>query len=307
MAGARAEHREETHAQARAEQLLLVDVADAFYLLLEQREDLRALETIRTSLLERIDDLKARERLGRSRPSEGVSAEAQLRRVEAEHERVLGQEAIARHLLEFLTGRAPLEAIQDLGPSLPALQEEAAYRSKANARPDVRAAEEAWGVARHQVSISKADYWPDVDLEGNYYTKRAGAAEDVDWDVLVKVHVPIFMGGQTTGAVREAKSLARQARLRFEQTQRQAVLDIQDAYVHLDTALKRTAALEQALQAAEEDYRLQGEDYRLNLVSNLDVLKALQALEDARRDVIHARYEAKRRHWQLRVATGDTL
>ncbi len=50
MAGTRAERRQRVAEKSRAEHLLLVDVADAVHLLLQQRQDLSALETIRTAL-----------------------------------------------------------------------------------------------------------------------------------------------------------------------------------------------------------------------------------------------------------------
>ena len=305
MAGARAERQERLQEKARAEQLLFVDVADAFTLLTEQRRDLFALETIRTTLLTRIEELEDRRRLGRSRASEVASAEAQLRRVEAELEQVRSAETTARQLLEFLTGLARLEGVSDQDVALGALAPAETYISKAAARPDVRAAEEAWHLAQHEVSVARADYWPEVDLEGNYYTERVGNAKDVTWDVLLTVDVPIFQGGSAKGAVRSAASRARQAELRFEQTRRAAELNIRDRYALLQAAFARTRALDQARQAAEENYRLQLEDYRLSLVNILDVLGTLRDLEDVRREVIHADYELKRLHWQLLVATGE--
>ena len=307
MAGSRAERRQRLHEKARAEQLVFVDVANAFYLLLEQREDLSALDAIRTALGERLGELEERERLGRSRPSERVSAEAQLRRVLAEMESVRSQEAVARNLLAFLVGRDPTEGVSDQDLALPALEDEAVYLAKAPTRSDVLATKEASAVARKQVTIARAKLWPNVDLESNYYTKRAGAAAGVDWDVLVKVDVPLFQGGQTVGAIKERAAQARGAKLALSRAEREATLDIQDAYVKSQASAKRTAALEEALAAAEENYRLQREDYRRNLVNNLDVLQAVQALEDARRDLIHARYEAKRLYWQLRASVGETL
>lgn len=307
MAGSRAERRQRTYDVQRARQLLFTDVADAFHLLLEQRQDLAALEATRSALSQRIDELKDRQQLGRSRPSEVVSAEAQLRRVEADIEEVRGQEVATRHLLEFLTGLDQIDAVADEDVPAPALDAEAAYMAKASARPDVRAAEEAWRVARKSLLVAQAKFWPTVDAEGNYYTDRVGAAADVDWDVVLKVEVPLFQGGETVGAVKEAASKARQAKLEFERTQRLALLDIRDVYAKLHTACDRLAALQKALAASEENYRLQLEDYRLSLVNNLDVLKTLQEFEDARRDVIHATHESQRVYWQLRVATGEPI
>jgi len=55
LAGSRQERRQRREERARAEQLLLVDVANAFHLLLEQREDLAAQEAIRIALVDRLE------------------------------------------------------------------------------------------------------------------------------------------------------------------------------------------------------------------------------------------------------------
>lgn len=155
--------------------------------------------------------------------------------------------------------------------------------------------------------IAQGGVWPDVDLEGHYYTKRVGASQDVDWDVLFTVEVPLFQGGRAAGAISEARSRARQARLRFEEAQRAAGLEIRDVSTRFNAAIARHAALQKAAAAAEQNYRLQVEDYGRNLVNNLNVLQALQDLQDVRRDVISAAYEIQRLHWRLRVATGETF
>lgn len=307
MAGSRAERRQRLEEKVRAEQLLFLDVANAFYLLLEQREDLGALEATRLALTERLEELRQREALGRSRASELASAEAQLRRVEAEFALGHSQELITRQLLEFLTGLDHIDAVRDTDAALPHLETEDVYLTKVSSRPDVRAAEDAATVASKEVAIVKAKLWPTVSADANYYTKRAGVAENVDWDATLTVDVPIFEGGQNLGAVKEASARAREAKLQSAQQRRRATLEIRDACAQMQAALARAAALENALKASEESYRLQEEDYRLNLVSNLDVLQELQTLQEARRDFIHAKYEAKRLYGQLKVAVGETV
>ena len=85
-----------------------------------------------------------------------------------------------------------------------------------------------------------------------------------------------------------------------------AAQEIRDAYADCEGALARVRALAKALEAIEESYQLQAEEYRRSLVSNLEVLSALKDLQDARRDLIHARFEALRLWWRLRAAAGET-
>lgn len=304
LAASRAQRRERLFERRRAEHLLFLDTVDAFSLLRQQREDLAALETIRLALVERLDELAARQRLGRSRPSDRISAEAQLRRVEAEIERVRRQEAAARHLLEFLTGLPRIDgiAVDEMGE--PALEGEETYVQRASLRPDVQAEEEVWRIAKHEVVVAQSGLWPDVDVEGNYYTRRVGAAAGVDWDVLLKVEAPLFKGSEVIGEIRTASSKARQARLRLDQARREAEREIRDAYTDVQSAIARQQALDRAWKAAEENYRLHLEDYRLNIVNNLDVLQALRELQEVRRDLIAATHDAQRLYQRLRIATA---
>ena len=305
MAGSRAERRQRKHEQVRAELLLLIDVAEAFYLLRQQREDLGALEITRAALRERLEEITERERLGRSRTSEVVSAKAQLHQMESEIAQVLGQEITARQLLEFLTGLPRIDAINDPDPLPSSLEPEAAYVAKTDKRPDVRIAEETLQIARQQARIARSRFYPTVSAESNYYTKRVGASAGVDWDALLKVDVPLFQGGQALGEAREASSQARVATLQLAQVQREAQLEIREIYRRLEAALTRVHLLAHALAASEETYRLDVEDYRLRLVNHLEVLQALQTLQEARRDLVQAQMEAKRLSWQLRAAVGE--
>lgn len=304
ITGAKHEYRQRKEEKLHAELSLLTDVADAFHLLLEQREDIAAVEGIRVALVDRLDELQGREHLGRSRASEAKTVETQLRQTEAQLEQAKSGEQITRQLLEFLIGQ-PVTAITDPSDGVPAPLEEPLYETKADDRPDVQAAEAAWKVAEKAVIVAQSQLWPTVNADGNYYTERAGVAQDVKWDVTLTVDVPLFQGGQAVGAVKEALSESRAAKLHYVERQRTAELDIKDAYAKLGHAITVARLLDEAVASAEESYRLQVEDYRLSVVNNLDVLQALQTLQTTRRDDIHARREAKRAYWQLRAATGE--
>ena len=117
--------------------------------------------------------------------------------------------------------------------------------------------------------------------------------------------VPIFQGGTAVGATREAAYGVRQAELRLQEARRVTDQEIRGAFAEYGGALARVRALTQALEATEESYQMQVAEYRLNLVSNLDVLEALQILQDARRDLIQALHDAHRLYWKLQVACGE--
>jgi len=303
MAAGKLEKRQREYEKLRAEQLLFVDVADVFYLLLEEREDIEALETIESAFSERIDELKNREALGKSRTSEVVMTETQLYTLQDQIEAVKSQEKVVRELLEFLIG-GPAGEIVETDYDF-TLKTEAEYMAGAPSRADVRAANFAWQADLKGVMAARSGFYPQVSFEGDYYTHRANPPADSSWGAMLTIYMPIFEGTITYGEVKQAIAIARESELLFQRAGRVAVREIHDAYVYATTEIVRVGILGRALKSAERNYELQRQDYRLSVVNNLDVLAALQSLEDVRRSFIHVSNERKRLYWQLLVAAGE--
>ena len=303
MAASKAETRQRRQEEVRARQLLFTDVADAFYYYGLYQEQLRSTQSIAQALWERMGELQKRVDLGRSRTSELASAESRLRKAEGDVEETKSDMTVARQLLEFLTGTT-LEAIQDEASPIFAVKTEQELADYAGHRPDVIAAQEALAVADRKVAVARAGFWPTVGLEGNYYTKKIIESSS-DWDVTLKVAVPLFQGGDNVGKLKEASAVSEEAKLTFSETERRALLDIRQAYSRWEASTRRDEALKKALDAADRNYQLQAADYRNNLVNNLDVLQALADLEDVRRGAISAANDVKRFYWQFKVKTGD--
>ena len=303
MYGSKYETRQHQEEKKRAEQLLFTDVSDAFYLLLEERQDLETLATIRKALNERISDLKRRENLGRSRRSEVVSTETQLYSVEDELQQAKSQENIASELLSFLIGR-PVGMIVD-NSFVFDLKAEESYRAAAPSRADVKAAQNAWNVSRSNVTIAQSGFLPTVTAEADYFNGRNTVAQDKSWQGMLTVNVPIFEGTTTMGQVKQANAQARENKLLFDRAVRAAGQDIHNAYVNAEASFLRTKVLEKAFKSAQLNYDLQKEDYKHNVVNNLDVLTALQNLQDVRRNYTRVTLESKRFYWQLQVASGS--
>jgi outer membrane protein len=303
MSGSHLEKSQRENELLRAEQLLFGDVSDAFYLFMEERDVLKALETTRKAFLDRIDELKTRVNLGKSRTSEVVSTEVQLYTIEDQIESVKSQEAIAKELLEFLVGRTVAEITESEIDF--ALKPESEYLAKASSRTDVQAANFAWQADKKRITIAKSGFLPQINLEGDVFSHRSSAPTDSRWEALLTIDVPIFEGTTTYGQVKEAISKARQSELLFNRAGRTAYQDIHDAYVDAQADLLRAGVLGKALKSAELNYDLQLQDYKLNVVNNLDVLTAIQNLEGVRRNFIHISYESKRFYWQLLVAVGE--
>ncbi|MDP3791748.1 MAG: TolC family protein [Candidatus Omnitrophota bacterium] len=306
MSGSGLEKKQRTSEKIRAQQLLLVDVSNSFYLYVEKRKDLEATLRVKKALIDRIKELKLREGLGRSRQSEVVNAKAQLYTVEADLKVVKSQETVARQLLEFLVG-IPIDKVSDSYEIPTFLMQEDYYVSKFINRPDIKAADYAWQFAEKELDVVNSDFLPTVSWQGNFYTQRTAFDKGTDWDIMLKIDVPIFEGTEILGKSKEYKLRAHQRELEYMRLKRYAPYDIKDSYVKLNTALAVHENLKKAFHTAKVNYYLQRKDYQRSLVSNLDVLAAIQTLQGAQRNYIHAIYEAKRLYWQLRVSMGEDI
>ncbi len=306
MAGARAQKRQREYELMRAKELLFLDVTDAFYLFELYQEDTKILNKTRQALCERIEELKKRAALGKSRASEVVSAQVRLKRLEAELESNSNQFIVVQELLEFLTG-IRVNAVREEDIAVIDALPEGEIIKKAQSRSDVKAAEEVFLKTQKDLLAAKAGFFPTVSLDGNQYLQRAGSSKDIDWDVTLKVAVPLFKGGENIANWKEAAAKSAAEELNLKGLKRKVILEIKRAADNWQSSLKKKALLNDALAAGEENYRLQSEDYRLNVVNNLDVLDALSELEDTHRDYISAQNESKRLYWQYQVAIGETV
>jgi len=300
-----AEKRRNTFTVKRARQLLFSDVARAYYGVIEAEKDLSIEQSIRTTLVQRIKELKDRIALGKSRESELLNSESQQASLEAQIAQTQGTVQTSRDILSFLTGDPVVEerlVDQFQVPPRPGAVE--TFIAGSDARPDIAASREDVRLSKGRVDYEKGARYPMINFTGNYYPYRVGFQKDIDWDLTFAMTLPLFHGGETKGRIREAQAQLKQSELSRDLTERQTESDIREAYHTLLSTLNRESALRRAESKANANYGAQLKDYQLGLVNNLDVLIALRSWQETRQEVNLAHYETKLRYLQLLVASG---
>lgn len=287
---------------SRASSLLYKDVARAFHDLLAVQGELETRRATVVLTSERVKDLEARAKLGRSRASEVLQARVQLAEAEAQLPDAAGREGTAQEVLGFLTGLpVPFEPVEGTAPSAPPLED--ALR-RARARPDVQARRDEHAAALFVERASRRERWPTAGLSGAYYLKRVGFQEDIKWDLTFLASIPLYSGGGATARIAQAGSRARAAEWRFKGAERWAQSEVRRVHARLLAELERGAALTTAAELAERNAKAQAEDYKLGVVTNLDVLAALTTLQDVRLDLENSRLEAAYLRAELEAAAG---
>lgn len=306
LTGTGSYRREQTEAWIRAKELLYMDVARAFYNVLRYEKEIEINQGIHELLGKRIKELEEREKIGRSRVSEVITAKTNLKVLEADLAGAQGALATVRYLLEFLTGTElgghKLEEETSEEVSSQTLTE---HLRMAATRSDVKAAEQAVKTAWSGILVAQSGFWPTLTLDHNRYMRREGTLANLDWDTLFKFDVPLFSGGETVGQVKDSVSVLKQKKLSFSLAKRQAELDIKQSYQIWLSAKETNGLLKEAVQNAEKNYAIQSEEYTRSLVSNLDVLAALESLQNTRQNQNRTFYIMKQDEAAFRVAIGN--
>ena len=282
---------------------LFKDVTQNFYTVLSIEQDLKNFSEEINQNIDREKELNGRVRIGRSRIGEVLTVQSTISTLHAQVEQLQGQLSATREAFAFLSGLAPttpLRDTEDLPANLEPLDD---YLARLERRPDVKASQQRLSAAQENTAVARGANLPSLDLNANRYLERTGNLKDSTWDVGIALTVPIYAGGLLQSRVSEAVSLRTQAELSASQVRRQAEQEIRSVYQSVVFDRSQLDALEKATESARKNYETQRRDYRLGLVTNLDVLQALTAFQQNQRALDRARYATKLDYLKLQAAT----
>lgn len=289
----------------RAEELLFRDVIYAFYNVLKYQKDIKITKEVLKSLNDRVNDLKQREEIGKSRESEVVTAESRVNTNEANLAELNGSLEMEKRILEFLIGKSLNEIkLSDTLSEVPPPDQLERYLPMAESRADVQASEASMKSYQQNVVVTQSKLWPNLSLDADTYEKREGFQSPISWDLLLTLNVPLYTGGEYLGNLKAAWSDYKKSKLNYQKQKRQAEMEIKQAHDAWFASFTEYKAYEKAVATAEKNYQLQKEDYGHSLVNNLDVLVALESLNQSRLNTNQALYRLKQNYLNFEVVTG---
>lgn len=285
--------------------LLYRQVAEAYYGVLSAEKDVSNLKGLIDLTQLRVKELEGRTRIGRSRRGELLSAQAQVASLKAQEEIAAAGLEQSRNQFALTTG-LPRNTLLVEAKEIPAektkpLEE---YLGAIHKRPDLMAQSALVDASEERIDSAWGAHLPTLSATGNYYLTRTGVLKDTKWDVGLQLTVPIFAGGSIQARVRELTEQQKQQKLALEQTRRAAEKQIRDAHEYLGRVFSQHARLEEAVKIAEDNYKEQTKDYRLGLVTNLDVLQALNTFQENKRLLDRSVMEIFIARVSLESATG---
>lgn len=289
-----------------AKNALYLQVAQAFYSVLSAEHEVTNTKKSIELTKKRVDELQKRKRIGKSRNIEILAAESQHSVLEAQLLAAIGEQQRAKSNFFNFTGLNPNTSLKDdlaLPKEIKSLE---TYLTQLEKRPDLLSLHSNLENHESLISAAQADYFPRLDLTANYYfTRFHYPTTSSDWDATITLTMPLFSQGITKATVREAQESKLQAELTLNQKKRNAEVEIQTAYNNLLSFLEQVKALEKAVTATEENYKQQEKDYRYSLATNLDVIQALNTLDDTKRTLDRTRYQALQAAVELKAVANE--
>jgi outer membrane protein len=187
-------------------------------------------------------------------------------------------------------------------------------RVLANKSPAVIEAERALEAASAARKSAWTDYLPSVSLGYSRGGSASGAefapgAADYRYSgsMRLSLSLPIFNGFQRESQVTQAQVAEDNARAQLRDTRLAAQEGLSKSFAALRSSDERVAAQAATVEAAEEDLHVQQQRYALGGSTLLDVLVSQTTLDQARRDLIRARFDRRVARAQLEALVGQDL
>lgn len=273
---------------------LYIDVVESYYTYLLNQSDLKNLDLLKKQSQERAEEIRKRVQIGRSRKGELLQAEAQLASVDAQTSDGQGMLKQSEARFYILTGlnREQMIDLKFDAPESKSLEE---YLSLALSREDIKNKELEIQQLSGDVTIAKAGYLPTLDLLSNYYALKEGgsnSSKNSDWDVGLNLTIPLYEGGVSKALVNETVEKKQSAQYQLTDYKKNIQIDITSRYEMYRRYHDQIKAFDLALDKAKKSYDETLRDYRLGLVSNLDVISSLNLYITSKRDSERTKIQA---------------
>ena len=167
-------------------------------------------------------------------------------------------------------------------------------------------------IANFEVKRQNAAYMPTVDAvasAGQRDTERtlySASREQVDtnYDVTLKLRMPLYDGGMTPSLVREATARLDKAKQEHQQEYRQTEKLVRSAFMGVKTTTEMLTALRESVKAQELTLNSKLEGYKAGIDSVVSVLDSYRSYYSSRRDYLQARYDYLVNRLKLKQSVG---
>jgi outer membrane protein len=278
-------------------QTVILNITTDYYNLLRSREivkvDQESLHRAETTL----DEINAEVEVGSGAKSDTFQAESDLANAKvavlaAQNDLKIAEANLKNSMGIVYSGslNIPEEPLATPDPTPDSLTLDD-YVSKGYAsRSDVKQLEEQIKAQGENVRIARINNGLSVSAdvtEGLELQPHTGEARQFN----LSLSYPLFNGGATRAAVREAEETLLQSRKNLDQLEQNIRLNIEQAYLTREQNRQQVQAAEEAVKAGQTNYQAASEKQKYGLVNILEVINAEVELVTAQVSLVQAQYD----------------
>lgn len=269
--------------------IVMGDVANNYFTLLNQRERLAIADSNLANLREVLRIVEARYRAGSTSQLELSQQKSAVTNAEAARASLVEQIANTQGALAILEGKAPQDLIV-AAQALEGLQVPVVQPSQPSSllerRPDIRAAEADLVAANADIGAARAAYYPTINLGLGAGLSARGLMDPVGNAVsaAASLAAPIFSGGRLEGGVEQATARQKELVQVYRKTILVSFKEVEDALAAVAAAQERDTKLLSSLQDATVAYQTARSRYdhgAIDFQTLLDTQNALLSSQDS--------------------------
>lgn len=159
--------------------------------------------------------------------------------------------------------------------------------------PDFKQAQLAAQSSQRAVEAARAEFLPSVNAFGNWETDSYKFASNGgnNWTAGVNIHFSIFNGRADQARLAESRFQQQRAKTMQEHSAQAVRLQVQKAFLELETAGLRVEVSQQAARQGEESLRIIRNRYEAGLTTVTDLLRAEVAVASAKASFLRALFD----------------
>ncbi|MBN1595645.1 TolC family protein [candidate division FCPU426 bacterium] len=313
------------HETALAERMLAgnklyQEVSDAYYGVVVAEGMLQVTEELVRQMEEHLAVVKAKHREGSASNYDLLRSEVQLANLKPKSLQAKNGYILAKKKLLMVIGM-DLETPVNLTEALPtpgqenwadmqSLQEQAQKD-----RLELQNVDRARRMAGISHTMAVTGNLPNVALTGTwtYYDTHdqdfppAGENLKHSWEIMLGVQWPLWDNLSAWPKAEAAAAQIRQADLAKEALEQGIRLEVEAAYLALQASLETIDAQEKTVKQAETGYRIATAQYANGMMTNIDLLDAQLALNQAKTNYLQTQYDYIQARIRLKNAIGENL
>ena len=245
--------------------------------------------------------VKKRTQIGRDRKADLYALEAQLYRLEAD---LFTSKAQLKSAKTDFLNFSGLDSIDEINDKVNPLRLELTKEVDLEKRPDLKNLKYNFESSELEAKIEKSAYYPQVDFGANYFIDKSALGRN-EWEVSLNIRLNILDFGQRSSSVqtKRVEALINKARLDFNKTNAESRWS--NFINNFKTKKNELVSLRKALKRSRDSYDEQLKDLKRGLVTQLDVIRALDDVISLEKLSIRSALEVKSLYYQANAYLGN--